>query len=189
MSPESSDSSVAQHKANIASLDPKATKEQVKSFTIDAAKGSYATSAMYPLACMFPKLSICCLYLRVFTKGKARIITLGTSAFLVSNGIAFFVAQIVLCHPPSYYWEIHTFAIPNTPAAKKNCINLSAIAIAINPPHIVSDIVMMVLPLPTVWRLHISRANKVGLTIAFLAGSMSVHPSSDQGNVANFRAS
>lgn len=76
------------------------------------------------------------------------------------------------CNPPSYYWTTHAFqnqAI--TPPGGNRCINFVAVAIAVNPPHIVSDIVMLGLPLPMIWGLQVSRSRRVGLAVAFgLAG-------------------
>ena len=39
-------------------------------------------------------------------------------------------------------------------------------------PNIVTDVVMLILPMPVIWRLKISRAQKAGLTVTFLLGSV-----------------
>ena len=103
------------------------------------------------MACNLPKLSICALYLRIFTGHKTRWLTWATIAFLTANALSFFVAQIFYCFPPAYYWE--SYALADTARVhldKSKCINNQAVAIATNPPNILSDLVMLVLPLPTI---------------------------------------
>ncbi|KAK4693586.1 hypothetical protein P7C71_g3843, partial [Lecanoromycetidae sp. Uapishka_2] len=39
-------------------------------------------------------------------------------------------------------------------------------------PNILSDVVMLILPMPTIWNLHLKPQLKIGLIITILAGSL-----------------
>lgn len=39
-------------------------------------------------------------------------------------------------------------------------------------PHMISDVAILVLPLPLIWRLHTTLEQKVGLTAIFLLGGL-----------------
>jgi hypothetical protein len=39
-------------------------------------------------------------------------------------------------------------------------------------PNIVTDVVMLILPMPLIWGLHVSTKVKIGLLVTFLLGSM-----------------
>jgi hypothetical protein len=41
-------------------------------------------------------------------------------------------------------------------------------------PNIVTDVMMLILPMPLIWSLHVSPKVKIGLLVTFLLGSMSV---------------
>lgn len=150
---------------------PYATEAALLSAYISTEKASYGSSVIYPLACAFPKLSVAALYLRLFPpSGPSRIMRLGRRAswwiivFLVANCIAFFIPSTAACLPPSAYWTY--------PAQLQKCLNLTALGTWISFPHILSDIVMLLIPLPLVWRLQVSLRKKLGLTVIFLAGGL-----------------
>ncbi len=52
------------------------------------------------------------------------------------------------------------------------CINYQVFGVWISLPHIVSDLVILILPLPVLWRMQMARTKKLGLTVTFLTGSM-----------------
>lgn len=130
---------------------------------IKTQKCSYTFSALYPIACALPKLSICSLYLRVFTRADPvnRRITSFLFAFLVANMIAFFLPSAVACSPPSAFWEY--------PPDLSKCVDVAALGTWVNVPHLATDLVMVVMPMPMVWRLNAGRSKKIGLTVVFLA--------------------
>ena len=59
--------------------------DQRSETAVSAAKSEWIGSLLYPAACTFPKLSICALYLRIFTSSKTRTITWVVLWFLVTN--------------------------------------------------------------------------------------------------------
>lgn len=117
----------------------------------------YGISVLYPLACMFPKVSIALtFYLRMFTSATtyryARWTSLFLVIFLVANCVAFLVPSILVWYLTSIYPYI--------------------LGTWISVPNIVTDLIMLVLPVQMVCALHISRAKKAALMIVFLAGGM-----------------
>ena len=137
--------------------------------TVVGSKAGYIGAIFYCLATAFPKLSLCALYLRIFVHRRIRIITWVVVAFLVANCIAFTIASILICVPPSYYWKTYVFK-PEDP--KKQCINTNALSLAYNPPNIVSDVVMLALPVRTLWKMNVSKAKKAGFLGVFSTGSI-----------------
>lgn len=58
-----------------------------------------------------------------------------------------------------------------------SCINLHATFLAISVPSILTDIAILALPLPHVWKLQTNKTQKVSLSIIFLLGSFVVFTS------------
>lgn len=127
---------------------------------------SYIFSAIYPIACALPKLSICCLYLRIFTAAHPifRLVTKVLMAFLFLNMVAFFVPSAMACNPPSAYWAY--------PQQLHRCLDLAKLGTWINLPHLVTDLIMVAMPMPMIWKMHQDKVTRIGLTIVFLAGGV-----------------
>ena len=126
-------------------------------------KANYSRSVAYPIACVLPKISICCMYLALFRPNiYLRRATYSMIAFLVANAVAWFVPTAAVCRPISAFW--------NQEPAK--CINVDVFGVWISLPNIVSDLAILILPLPVLWKMQIKRSKKLGLTVTFLVGSM-----------------
>lgn len=86
----------------------------------------------------------------------------------MSLAVADTVAASVMCLPLDYLWD------KSIPGGK--CINIAAFYRWGSLPNAVSDLFMLVIPLPTVWKLQVERKVKIGLTVTFLTGSVYVYP-------------
>ena len=128
------------------------------------AKAGYAIEELYCTAVIFPKLSILGFYLRIFTTKLFRITVYIIAGILIVNGIAGVITSLSTCQPFAARWD------PSIPGA--HCINTPQYWRWISFANIATDVVMLCLPLPAVWRLHVSTAQKYGLTLVFLTGSM-----------------
>ena len=140
--------------------------EQAKRYT-KVFKMSYAISLIYPVACVLPKLSICCFYLRLFderVKKGLRRFTCWLMVILLTNAIAWFVPSAVVCYPVSQYWSAES--------TRNHCIDFTTFGTWISFPHIVTDLVMLVLPVPTLSRLQMSLSKKLAVMFMVLTGSM-----------------
>lgn len=128
------------------------------------AKSLYALEWLYLPSVALPKISILALYLRIFTNSTVRITCYITITVLVANWIAFLFASTFQCSSIAYQWN------KTIPGGK--CFNVAALYKASSAPNIVTDILIMVLPIPTIWQLQASRIRKVGLMFVFFIGSV-----------------
>ncbi|MCJ1245407.1 hypothetical protein MMC30_002611 [Trapelia coarctata] len=110
-----------------------------------------------------PKLAILVLYRRLFPKKAIRIVIHVLIAALVGLTISTVVTATVACRPFAANWN------PNIPGAV--CIDKEAFFIWGSIPNIITDIVMLILPIRVVWNLHTTTRLKFGLTVTFTIGS------------------
>lgn len=124
----------------------------------------YALEMIYFPAVALPKLSILSLYFRIFPNEVFRAMTLTIAAIVVLNWLAFVLASTFQCSPVAYQWD--------KSIEGGHCFDILLFYRMVNVPNIVTDIAMLILPMPMVWKLHTSRLRKFGLTICFLAGGL-----------------
>ncbi|TVY27489.1 putative membrane protein [Lachnellula hyalina] len=120
---------------------------------------------LYPGAVTFPKLSIVCLYLRIFTKKRYQYAAYAICAILVINLIILWCFDFAMCVPFRYQWNklIHG-----------HCIDQNALFTWISIPNLVTDVAILALPLPVIYQLKCTRGQKVGVTITVLTGSFGI---------------
>lgn len=122
-------------------------------------------SAWYFVTMTLPKLAICVLYRRLFPQRPVFIILCVTAAILIGTATGALIADLAACRPFEANWA---------PAEVQatHCLDKEPLFVWSNFPNIVTDAVMLILPLPIVWRLHTSFQLKIALTITFVIGSM-----------------
>ena len=125
-------------------------------------KSAVVAGYTYIASTSFPKLAFLCLYLKLITQKLYRNLTYATMGVIVLSNIIFIIVASTDCTPFAYKWDKK---IPNG-----HCLDQLAIYRWANMPNLITDLVTIFLPLPTIWRLHTSRAQKIGLTITFLIG-------------------
>ncbi|GAB1317019.1 Rhodopsin domain-containing protein [Madurella fahalii] len=121
-------------------------------------------SVWYLATFSLPKLAICLLYRRLFPQRAVSIIMWLTAIVLVATVIAGLIANLAACRPFDAHWA-------HPEVQRTHCIDKVPLFLWVNFPNIVTDIVMLILPLPIVWKLRISFQLKVALTTTFLIGS------------------
>ncbi|KAL8635623.1 MAG: hypothetical protein Q9228_006902 [Teloschistes exilis] len=131
---------------------------------IRKAKFLLVAPLLYLNAVLFPKLAILATYLRIFTLPAYRISCWTLAVFLVVNWLTFTVGCFLMCRPIAYLWDRQVVG--------GRCFDINLFYRWSAFPNIVTDVAMLVLPLPVVWRLHTSNNIKVGLTLMFAAGGM-----------------
>ena len=128
------------------------------------AKFLLVTPLMYLAAVLFPKLAILAIYLRIFISRPYRVACWVLGAFLIINWFTFTVAAFFMCSPLEYLW--------NKRIIGGRCFDINLFYRLSAFPNIATDVIMLVLPLPVVWKLQTSQNVKIGLTITFATGSM-----------------
>lgn len=125
----------------------------------------FAISMWYCATISLSKLAICIMYRRLFPQHAVSIVLCITAGILVCAPIATLITGFAACTPFSANW-----APPEVQASK--CINKEALFAWGTFPHIVTDVILLIVPLPVIWRLRIKTKFKAALTVTFLIGSM-----------------
>ncbi|PLB43653.1 hypothetical protein P170DRAFT_513988 [Aspergillus steynii IBT 23096] len=124
-------------------------------------KFMFAFPLIYFAAVVPPKMAIIYLYLSVFTQKPFRVICYVVTGIMIGNWIGTTVASFLSCQPLSYYWT-----------QEGTCFDINSFFRWGGFSNIVTDVIMMVLPMPVVWELHASTRLKLGILITFLLGSL-----------------
>ncbi|KAK4038797.1 hypothetical protein C8A01DRAFT_17137 [Parachaetomium inaequale] len=107
------------------------------------------------------KLSVMFFYLRVFVNRGLRMATKAALIFVSLWSVGNILQVFLICRP-----FVKTYSL----TAEGVCGDQVASFIAIGAFNIISDVIILTLPLPTVWSLKISTPAKLGLTGVFLVG-------------------
>ena len=121
-------------------------------------------SILYFAGVNIPKLAILALYRRLFPNKSNRYVIYALMGILIGLTISTVVTALVACIPFAANWD------PTLPGAR--CIDKEAFFRWGSLPNIITDIIMLILPMRIVWNLHTTTRLKVGLTITFLFGSL-----------------
>ena len=93
-----------------------------------------------------------------------RLATYIIGAIMWGFGIATTIVDLAMCTPVNFFWD------KTVPGGR--CINQNAFYITGSSVQLLTDIVILVIPLPAVWSLQINIAKKIALSIIFLLGSL-----------------
>ncbi|KAL4985353.1 ribosomal protein L36e-domain-containing protein [Aspergillus falconensis] len=128
------------------------------------AKLANASQILYAPLIFVTKLSIFLLYLRVFASARRGMTHLSIHLLIWFN-LAFYLANFFLkifqCVPRAKIWN------SNTPG---HCININIPILVTAAINVVSDLLMLCLPIICVWRLQMSIRRKLGISAIFAAG-------------------
>lgn len=110
----------------------------------------------------FPKLAIVTWYLKILRKKWTRRITLLVAITITLNAVSVLLASFLLCRPFAYTW--------NKAISGGHCGDQMTAYRLVSIPNIVTDVAIMLLPLPTLYKLQISPSKKYGIILTFLIG-------------------
>ncbi|KAL8921166.1 MAG: hypothetical protein Q9172_004162 [Xanthocarpia lactea] len=119
---------------------------------------------LYLFSAMLPKLAILSLYLRIFTQRSYRYATHAIAIIMILNWLTGCMMGILICKPIQYNWDK---TIPGG-----HCGDLMGVFRWTSLPNLITDIAMLILPLPMVWKLHTGLSQKIGLSLTFITGSI-----------------
>ncbi|KAJ5289104.1 hypothetical protein N7478_002134 [Penicillium angulare] len=126
----------------------------------------------YNLSLILSKLSALFLYIRIFPGRRFLLATYITMGCLIIAGLWMVISGFVFCIP------IHDFWTLDRSIHKKNCLPEGPVWYSNAAMQILSDIVIMVLPLPPVLKLQLPRKQKVGIILVFCVGIFVIATSS-----------
>lgn len=111
------------------------------------------------------KLSILCLYLRIFSaKRRFRLVTYGFIAFTLAQTVTFFLLQLLQCIPLHAIWRLQR--------AGARCVDSYLLQFLSAVFNAGTDLAILCLPIPILWRLHLPIRKKIGLVLIFTSGGM-----------------
>lgn len=123
----------------------------------------WASQQLYVLTQALVKISILLLYRRVFTTPWfQKTVNIGL-VLLVLEKSAYLFLVIFRCQPIAAVWDVR---LPS------KCLDLNAIGFSGGVVGIVDHIIIMVLPLPELWKLRLSTRKKIHLALVFAIGSL-----------------
>ncbi|OCK73603.1 hypothetical protein K432DRAFT_265160, partial [Lepidopterella palustris CBS 459.81] len=118
----------------------------------------------YSATMLAVKLSILLLYRRIFPLENFRIQWWLTVAVTIGYSVGGMCASIFSCTPVAKSWDV---TISNG-----HCINTGAFYIANGILNVITDLVILALPIPILWNLALTKKKKIALSILFAAGSL-----------------
>lgn len=117
---------------------------------------------MYSPAIICVKFAILLLYLRIFSHGTSRHFRLyvyGIMAFVFAYSFAGFWIQIFACIPQDKIWDVKI--------QRGHCVNRNGLSIASSVLNIFTDLLMIIIPVPMVWRLQMPVGQKLSVIFMF----------------------
>jgi hypothetical protein len=141
--------------------------EKVQRFLIDV----FALQIIYYTFINVPKLAVLVLYHRLFSVRRGITwVTRILMAVLVLYTIISVFLSIFACgrHVDAFYSE--------DPNAAKQCIDMDAMQIYTSIPNIVTDVLILLVPMPVAFGLRVRMSVRLGIAMTFLMGSLYVFP-------------
>lgn len=118
---------------------------------------SYAL--IYSFCISAVKLSVLCFYLRIFVNKYLRIATMAVMGFVCTWTTANILLLFLICRPFKANYD--------PTLSPGHCGNQIEAFISIGVFNIVSDVMICLLPIPTIWGLKTRRKMKISLTGLF----------------------
>ncbi|KAG9238232.1 hypothetical protein BJ875DRAFT_514013 [Amylocarpus encephaloides] len=131
------------------------------------AKLQVAFEFTYVLGFTFPKLAILCLFLHIFVEVSHRRATYSLIGIVSAICAAEVIAIGLQCTPLSFVWDKKSH--PNG-----HCVDTNSLWRWGTLPNLIVDFAMFLLPLPCLWKLHLSLKERIGLVLTFLTGSIGI---------------
>ncbi|KAH6857044.1 hypothetical protein B0I37DRAFT_89178 [Chaetomium sp. MPI-CAGE-AT-0009] len=125
------------------------------------AKFLVVAEILYIFNLVWTKLAILLMYYRIFRFPYFKKMAYGIGGFVVAWCITCTFLFIFICVPVEKLWY------PDLPG---HCIDQVGTWIANAASTILTDVIILLLPIPQVWKLQLRKPEKIGVTIAFCLG-------------------
>lgn len=123
-----------------------------------------AHELVYVFAIPFPKLAILCLYLRLFTAKLSTSILYATGIVIIGTALFGFVSAFSNCRPFHAFWDR---------SVQAQCsMDVMTVFRFYSIPNIVTDVVLLIIPIPALYRLKVSKLAKVGVVLTFVVSTL-----------------
>ncbi|KAK5630495.1 hypothetical protein RRF57_006210 [Xylaria bambusicola] len=121
----------------------------------------YAVDLLFVTVITLLKLSILHFYSVLFPERSFRRLVYVAMSFCIVFWFGSFFGTVFLCDPPQKKW------FSNLPGHCKDAITMYVSIVA---GDLITDLIIIALPMPTLWRLHLAMSVKVPILLAFGLG-------------------
>lgn len=129
------------------------------------AKVLLAFEIIYFTSVALPKMAIVFLYMRIFQwRGFTRAIAIVLQVVIASTSVVFMIAALLQCQPISDWWI--------DGIRGDTCFDIQTFFHAQTIPTIVLDLVIMALPVRTIWGLRLTTYKRIALLFVFIVASL-----------------
>ena len=119
---------------------------------------------LIPLSLTATKLSILFFYNRIFPSKTFATLSIITGAIQIAWAIAVCFTTIFSCSPVAFYWDKF---IPSG-----SCLNIYTMGYGFTGVNIVTDVVVLLLPVPSLSKLQMSLPKKLNIIGIFILGGL-----------------
>ena len=124
-----------------------------------------ANMSMWLATATATKASLLLLYYRIFSPSRRfRLAIYIVTAIVFCQWFSVTLAFIFQCRPVAAFWD-HTIQ-------RAKCIDLPLFTVVSGVLNLMTDVLILCLPMPMVWGLNTTNAQKVTLTGIFLLGAL-----------------
>ncbi|KAJ5591820.1 uncharacterized protein N7459_002189 [Penicillium hispanicum] len=124
---------------------------------------AYSNTFVYMSCICFIKLSILALYKRLFSTRNMNIAVNAVGLFVIIWTVAIIVTGALQCIPINKYWDS---------SIQGSCMDTAKFYYGQQIPNILTDLVILLMPLKVVWGLPIGKSQKLLLSGVFLVGGL-----------------
>ena len=120
-----------------------------------------AAEIMYTSGILSFKASALCLLQRIFPGRRFRQGLWAIGSFVLAYSLVQTFAVLFECTPIKMFWD---------QSVKGRCINANDVILVCSSLNIATDVIILAMPMPKLWKLQISRTEKMQLSIIFALG-------------------
>ena len=118
---------------------------------------------LYVVCLALAKASLLAFYFRMSQLRWLKVTSVVLGLVIVAYSLALIFALVFACRPIAAAWDVTI--------ANAQCINRPAIYVVLAVLNIATDVILLILPIPMVWKLQMPVVQKIGVIIVFLIGS------------------
>lgn len=122
-----------------------------------------AAGVIYAIGVVSIKLSLIFLYRRIFPNRQLHIALWIVGGVVVCMGIAAAFLAVFSCVPVNASWDHRV---------KRRCIDSDTWTTIYGSQNVVTDFVLLFLPMPLVWRLNMATARKIQVSGILVLGAL-----------------
>ncbi|KAB8242391.1 hypothetical protein BDV35DRAFT_28515 [Aspergillus flavus] len=128
-------------------------------------KIGWSNSLVYSSCIAFVKFSVLALYKRLFSTPRMIFAANIVAGFVILWWLSVCVVGILLCLPVNKFWD---------PTVPGSCLDSAQYYYGQQIPNILTDAVLLVMPLKFVWALPISKTQRLLLSGVFVTGGLTL---------------